>query len=146
MFINNLDPVAINFFSFEIKWYSLSYIFGIILGWIYCKKIIKDKNISILFDDLISYLIIGIISELNASQLLYLNPNKICNYTVFNKIGSKLMTLHKTGKFNRFYKKKFNEYYKKYNLNELKKKLDKHLLKYDNKSKLFKKKKIEKNI
>ena len=62
MFINNFDPVAIQIFSIEIRWYSLAYIFGILIGWIYCKKIlIKDKNISKLFDDLISYLIIGII-------------------------------------------------------------------------------------
>ena len=62
MFINNFDPVAIQIFSIEIRWYSLAYIFGILIGWLYCKKIlIKDKNISKLFDDLISYLIIGII-------------------------------------------------------------------------------------
>ncbi len=62
MFINNFDPVAFNLFSFEIRWYSLSYIFGILFGWIYCKKIlIKNQNLSNLFDDYITYLIIGII-------------------------------------------------------------------------------------
>ena len=35
MFINNFDPVAFNFFSIEIRWYSLAYIFGIIIGWVY---------------------------------------------------------------------------------------------------------------
>ena len=44
MFINNLDPVAISLFSFEIKWYSLSYIFGIIFGWMYAKKIIRKAT------------------------------------------------------------------------------------------------------
>ena len=62
MFTNNFDPVAFNLFVFEIRWYSLSYIFGIIFGWFYCKRcLIKDKIISSLFDDLITYLIIGII-------------------------------------------------------------------------------------
>ena len=62
MFINNFDPVAFNFFSLEIRWYSLSYIFGIIIGWFYCKKyLIKDRLILNIFDDLITYLIIGII-------------------------------------------------------------------------------------
>ena len=62
MFINNFDPVAFSFFSLEIRWYSLSYIIGIIIAWIYCKKfLIKDKKILYLFDDLISYLIIGLI-------------------------------------------------------------------------------------
>ena len=62
MFINNFDPVAFQIFSLEIRWYSLAYIIGIILGWIYCKKkLIKDQHILGLFDDFITYLIIGVI-------------------------------------------------------------------------------------
>ena len=62
MFINNFDPVAFQFFSFEIRWYSLAYIAGISLGWLYCKKeLIKDHHIMGLFDDFITYLIVGII-------------------------------------------------------------------------------------
>ena len=38
MFINNFDPVALEIFSFEIRWYSLAYIFGILLGWILAKS------------------------------------------------------------------------------------------------------------
>ena len=74
MFINNFDPVAIHIFSIEIRWYSLAYIFGILLGWLYCKKIlIKDKNISKLFDDLISYLIIGIILGGRLGYVIFYN-------------------------------------------------------------------------
>jgi len=62
MFINNFDPVAFNFLSLEINWYSIAYILGVVLGWIYCKKkLIKDKKILNLFDDLIAYIIFGII-------------------------------------------------------------------------------------
>ena len=62
MFINDFDPVAFNIFSLEIRWYSLSYIFGIIFGWLYCKKIlIKNNSFQKLFDDYIFYLILGII-------------------------------------------------------------------------------------
>ena len=39
MFINNFDPVAIQIFSLEIRWYSLAYIIGILLGWLLSKKI-----------------------------------------------------------------------------------------------------------
>ena len=75
MFINNFDPVAIQVFSIEIRWYSLSYIFGILLGWLYCKKIlIKDKKISQLFDDLISYIIIGVILGGRLGYILFYNP------------------------------------------------------------------------
>ena len=62
MFINNFDPVAFNILSLEIRWYSLSYIFGIIFGWIYCKKkLIKNDFYLKLFDDYIFYIILGII-------------------------------------------------------------------------------------
>ena len=62
MFINNFDPVAIQIFSFEIRWYSLAYIFGIVLGWVLSKQIfISDDEIREKFDDFITYLIIGII-------------------------------------------------------------------------------------
>ena len=62
MFTNNFDPVAFNFFIFDIRWYSLSYILGILFGWIYIKKIyLTDSSSEDLFDKYISYLIIGII-------------------------------------------------------------------------------------
>ena len=62
MFINNFDPVALEIFSFEIRWYSLAYIFGIIFGWILAKKLfIQNKEVKNKFDDYLSYLIIGII-------------------------------------------------------------------------------------
>ena len=62
MFTNNFDPVAFQIFSLEIRWYSLAYIAGISLGWLYCKKkLIKDHHILNWFDDFITYLIIGII-------------------------------------------------------------------------------------
>ena len=62
MFTINFDPVALEIFSLEIRWYSLAYIFGILFGWLYCKKIlINNPNILNLFDDFITYLIIGII-------------------------------------------------------------------------------------
>ena len=74
MFINNLDPVALEFFSFEIRWYSLSYIFGILLAWIYCKKfLIKDEKILNLFDDFITYIIIGLILGGRFGYILFYN-------------------------------------------------------------------------
>ncbi len=68
MYIHNLNPVLFNFGFFEIRWYSLAYIFGILIGWILGKKLIKLKNEQYAtsvklnyFDDLISYLIVSII-------------------------------------------------------------------------------------
>ena len=62
MFINNFDPVAVQIFSIDIKWYSVAYIVGILLGWILSKKIfISDHHIKEKFDDFITYIILGII-------------------------------------------------------------------------------------
>ena len=74
MFTNNFDPVAFQFFSLEIRWYSLAYIVGISLGWVYCKnKLIKDQNILDIFDDYITYLIIGIILGGRLGYALFYN-------------------------------------------------------------------------
>ena len=62
MFINNFDPVAIQIFTLEIRWYSLAYIIGILFGWILSKKVfISDSNLKDKFDDFITFLILGII-------------------------------------------------------------------------------------
>ena len=83
MFINNFDPVAFQVFSFEIRWYSLSYIFGIIFGWIYCNKIlIKDPKIKDLFSDYISYLIIGILVGGRLGYVFFYNFNYYFNNPV----------------------------------------------------------------
>ncbi len=74
MFINNFDPVALDFFFIGIRWYSLAYIFGILLGWLYCKKIlIKNERLLNLFDDLITYLIVGIILGGRLGYILFYN-------------------------------------------------------------------------
>jgi phosphatidylglycerol:prolipoprotein diacylglycerol transferase len=83
MFINNFDPVAFQIMSFEIRWYSLAYILGIIIGWILCKKIfIKDLDINQRFDDFISYLIIGIIIGGRLGYVLFYNFNYYINNIV----------------------------------------------------------------
>tara|TARA_Y100000817_G_scaffold22710_1_gene16410 strand:+ start:624 stop:860 length:237 start_codon:yes stop_codon:yes gene_type:complete len=74
MFTNNFDPVAFELFSLSIRWYSLAYIFGLILGWIYCKKIlIKDPIILKLFEDYLSFLIIGIIVGGRIGYVIFYN-------------------------------------------------------------------------
>jgi len=74
MFINNFDPVAFQIFSLEIKWYSLSYIIGILTGWILAKRIlIKDNNLREKFDDYITYVILGIIIGGRLGYILFYN-------------------------------------------------------------------------
>ena len=74
MFINNFDPVAFQIFFLEIRWYSLAYIAGILIGWVYCKKkLIKDQKILDLFDDFITYAILGIIVGGRIGYVLFYN-------------------------------------------------------------------------
>ena len=78
MIVHNFDPVLIDFGLFQIRWYSIAYILGIVLGWVYAiKVIIKRKkntnNFEIIkksdFDDLIIYLVLGIILGIFATAL-----------------------------------------------------------------------------
>ncbi len=70
MIIHDFNPVLVDLGFLQIRWYSLAYIFGITLGWMCGINIIKktEKNkynfeqISRLnFDDLIIYIVIGMI-------------------------------------------------------------------------------------
>ena len=80
MFINNFDPVAIQFFSLEIRWYSLAYVMGILIGWMLSKKIfISDLNVKEQFDDFITYLIIGIVVGGRLGYVLFYNPSYYSN-------------------------------------------------------------------
>ena len=83
MFINNFDPVAFQIFSLEIKWYSLSYIIGILTGWILAKRIlIKDNNLREKFDDYITYVILGIILGGRLGYILFYNFDYYLNNIV----------------------------------------------------------------
>jgi len=96
MFINNFDPVAFQIMSFEIRWYSLAYIFGIIIGWSLCKKIfIKDTKINEKFDDYLTYLILGIIIGGRLGYILFYNFNYYLNnfFDIF-KIWQGGMSFH----------------------------------------------------
>ena len=82
MYIHNLDPVLFDFGLISIRWYSLSYILGILIGWWYGKKIISkvinknENNLSISeFDDLITYIVLSIILGGRLGYVLFYNYN-----------------------------------------------------------------------
>ena len=96
MFINNFDPVAIQIFSFEIRWYSLAYIIGILLGWFLSKRyFIANLEIKEKFDDFITYLILGIILGGRLGYVLFYNPKYYLNnlFDIF-KIWEGGMSFH----------------------------------------------------
>ena len=80
MYTHNLDPVLLNFGFIEIRWYSLAYIFGILIGWWLGKKIInhihKYNEIKFNlkdFDELITYIIISIILGGRFGYIIFYN-------------------------------------------------------------------------
>ncbi len=79
MFINNFDPVAIEIFSLEIRWYSLAYIVGILLGWYLAKKIFIHSNIKDRFDDYVTYVILGLILGGRLGYVLFYNLDYYLN-------------------------------------------------------------------
>ena len=89
MFTHNLDPVLFEIGYVSIRWYSLAYIFGILIGWWYGKKILLNKfeNSNAIinsqkFDDLITYLIISIVVGGRFGYALFYN----LEYYIYNPI------------------------------------------------------------
>ena len=95
MFINNFDPVAIEIFSLEIRWYSLAYIIGILLGWYLAKKIFVYNNVKERFDDYVTYVIIGLVLGGRLGYVLLYNLDYYINnfFDIF-KIWQGGMSFH----------------------------------------------------
>ena len=104
MIIHSFDPVFVALGIFQIRWYSLAYIFGILLGWIYANKIIKltssnkfnYKQITkTQFDELIFYLVIGIIFGGRLGYIFFYNFDfYIKNLSEILKIWQGGMSFH----------------------------------------------------
>jgi len=80
MYTHNLDPVLFDFGFLVIRWYSLAYIFGILIGWWLAKKIILKKFQSMNFtfdlkefDNLITYIIISLLIGGRIGYVLFYN-------------------------------------------------------------------------
>ncbi len=75
------DPVAIAIGPIAIRWYALAYIGGIVLGWLYARKIIRSERLwggkapftVVDFDDFILWVTIGIIVGGRAGYVLFYN-------------------------------------------------------------------------
>ncbi len=73
-----LDPVALDLGFFQLKWYSLAYIAGILLGWFYLLKLIDRPGAPMArrhADDLVFYATIGIIAGGRLGYILFYRPD-----------------------------------------------------------------------
>jgi phosphatidylglycerol:prolipoprotein diacylglycerol transferase len=77
------DPVLISFGPIAIRWYALAYIFGILLGWLYARTIIKREQLwggpapmtPADFDDFVLWVTLGIILGGRIGYVLFYNPS-----------------------------------------------------------------------
>ncbi len=86
MIVHNFDPIIIDFGMIQIRWYSLAYIFGILIGWWYGRLVLKRKFLDTSqnsylknFDDLIGYIIIGIIIGGRLGYIVFYNLDYYIN-------------------------------------------------------------------
>lgn len=79
-----IDPVAIELGPLAIKWYGLAYLAGLVLGWLYIKRLIGERRLwsggSPPFgvervDDLLLYMTIGVIAGGRLGSVLFYEPS-----------------------------------------------------------------------
>ena len=72
-----LDPVAVDLGFFQLRWYSLAYLVGIILGWWYLLKLLAQPGAPMArrhADDLVFYVTLGIILGGRLGYVLFYRP------------------------------------------------------------------------
>ncbi|WP_426264317.1 prolipoprotein diacylglyceryl transferase [Sphingomonas sp. PWP1-2] len=92
----HLNPVAIDLHFFQIKWYSLAYISGILLGWWYLLKLIAQPGSPMArrhADDLVFYATLGIILGGRLGYAIFYAPHLLTSLGLF-KLWDGGMSFH----------------------------------------------------
>lgn len=92
-----LDPVAINLGFFQIKWYSLAYIAGILSGWWYLLKLLAQPGAPMArrhADDLVFYATLGIILGGRIGYVLFYAPDMLLSPWQVLKLWDGGMSFH----------------------------------------------------
>ncbi|WP_375461765.1 prolipoprotein diacylglyceryl transferase [uncultured Enterovirga sp.] len=77
----HIDPIAIEFGPFAIRWYALAYVAGIVLGWWYSRRLVADAALwggrprptTADMDDLIVWVALGIVLGGRVGYVLFYN-------------------------------------------------------------------------
>ena len=75
-----LSPIALNLGFFQLRWYSLAYIVGIILGWWYLSRLLKAPGAPMAqrhADDFVFYATLGIILGGRLGYVLFYKPEML---------------------------------------------------------------------
>ena len=95
----NIDPVAINLGPVSIHWYGIAYVLGIIFGTYIIRRLEKKYKIADMasaeFDNLVAYIIIGIVAGGRIGEILFYTPKMIVdNFWEIFKIWHGGMSFH----------------------------------------------------
>ena len=92
-----LSPIALDLGLFKIRWYSLAYIFGVILGWWQLAKMVERSGAPISkdrVDDLILFATLGIILGGRIGYILFYSPQTLLNPVEVLKVWEGGMSFH----------------------------------------------------
>ncbi|MDX2309285.1 MAG: prolipoprotein diacylglyceryl transferase [Hyphomicrobium sp.] len=80
----NIDPVALSIGPLSIKWYGLAYMAGLILGWLYIRRLLTEPHLwtgekapfePARVDDLLVYIALGVIVGGRLGYVLFYEPS-----------------------------------------------------------------------
>jgi phosphatidylglycerol:prolipoprotein diacylglycerol transferase len=92
-----LDKVALNLGFFEIKWYSLAYIAGILVGWWYLLRLLRQPGAPMSrrhADDLVFYATLGIILGGRLGYVIFYAPGMFLDPIRIFKLWDGGMSFH----------------------------------------------------
>jgi len=92
-----LDPVAIHIGSFGIKWYSLAYLSGILIGYWYLLRLLREPGAPMArrhADDMIFYATLGIIIGGRLAYVLFYQPEILSHPVDIFKLWNGGMSFH----------------------------------------------------
>jgi len=74
----DFDPVAFSIWIFDVRWYALAYITGLILAWVYCRwmaKLPPQRLKPIDFDDFLLWATLGVVLGGRLGYVLFYKPD-----------------------------------------------------------------------
>lgn len=92
-----LSPIALDLGFFQLRWYSLGYIAGIVLGWWYLSKLLKQPGAPMAqrhADDFVFYATLGIILGGRVGYVLFYKPEMLQTPLEVLKVWEGGMSFH----------------------------------------------------
>ena len=92
-----LDPVALDLGFFQLKWYSLAYLAGILIGYWYLLKLVAQPGSPMArrhADDMIFYATLGIIIGGRLAYVIFYQPEILANPLDIFKLWNGGMSFH----------------------------------------------------